>query len=198
MIVWVDLLEVELPPKVLDDRLKAWGNFWCAILIAAGVAIEVIAGFKADTKSDEIRIALQQRILRVSPRVWLLTSDAQDRICKALRPYGSQKVEIFANQKAVDDKSEVLSFAVALDSVLNHCGWRGPLLPILNKGLFSNIRLDPPNGESATGVSIEPAREAPPSVENAADALSSALGSEQLSTMFFSPASPTLPLRRPM
>ncbi len=58
----IEFLETHLPPKVLDDKRKAWGNLLCAALILVGVGIENLASGWIDEKTDEIRISQLRRI----------------------------------------------------------------------------------------------------------------------------------------
>ncbi len=161
-----------------------------AFIVFLGVSVERIFGNWADDKADEIRTNLQQRIIQISPRNWLLTTDVADRIVTKLKHFAGQRVAVYENQKYVDDKFEVSSLAMSLDGLFNKAGWLNPSGgPIIEgsgrNGAFTNIWVDPPGRGGVNQMLIEADLKASADVKAAAKALAEALFSEGLIAGYF-------------
>jgi hypothetical protein len=115
--------------------------------------------------------------------LWLFSGDALVRVSEKAAPFSGQKVAMFADQALVDDKQEVLFFAISVDAVLGGAGWVGPtgerIVPG-STGLLNNLSFDPPDRKGINGVLVQTGPTASPRTEMAADAVVSALESEHL------------------
>jgi len=158
-----------------------------ALMVVLGVSVERWKGCKADEIVDQIRTTLQTRIIQVSPRSWLLTSDVQERVIDSLKAFTGQRIAVFVNQKYVEDKFEAMAFAMSLDSLLNNAGWLAPSgKKILDNGQFTNIWYDPPRREGVNAIAVETDPKAVDSVKKAARALNAVLVSADLSSAYWS------------
>jgi hypothetical protein len=154
-----------------------------AFIVLLGVAVERIWGTLADDKSDEIRTNLQERLIGISPRIWLFSGDALNRVASRVKPFSGQRVAMFENWQSVDDKEELQLFVFSLNAVLGGAGWlnhNGQIIDVDSTGRFNNLSLDPPNRSGVHGVLIEASKSSLLKTKRAANALADALISEQL------------------
>lgn len=203
--VWPDAPDLFplLRGKHATKPLTRWrDHFWkkknLAILIVGlvtvfGLGLERVKGQAADDLADQIRTDLEERQLRVSPRIWLFRGEALERVSAKMKPFAGQRVAVFANQKFVDDRQEVLFFAISLDAVLGGAGWLGPSGETVGPGptgLLTNMSLDPPNRDSIEMILIETSPTSSSKTKLAADMLADALNSERVSAYVHNDSKP--------
>jgi hypothetical protein len=121
LIASVDWLEAkaDLPPRVLNEKLKVLSEFLCAILIVVGVYIENVAGNYADETIRRMRV----------PRS--LTAAQQQAIVSKLKPFGTHAMLLYEVNRY---DPEIAGISRDLNNVRLLLGWSveyvSPLPPL--------------------------------------------------------------------
>jgi hypothetical protein len=165
----------ELPNGWSPWKVPPWHLIWLAhhlpsrqkllLLAALGVAIsvgiEIYAGNQADDVADQIRGNLQERVIAVSPRYWLLPLTVQHELAVALKAFAGQRVAILENtqQIARDPYSEIRLTQLVIAATLDESRWMNPwgerIMKTEGNGSNCTDCLEGPSNTFDTGIMIE-------------------------------------------
>jgi len=108
--------------------LKGFCIFLAGLVLLYGLWRERTEGLEADKTADQIRTNLQERIIGLTPREWLLTPDVEHRIGSALKSYAGQRVAIREYKWQADNDTMEMGFSqLRLATTLDDAGWLNPL-----------------------------------------------------------------------
>jgi hypothetical protein len=158
-----------------------------ALGVATSVGIEIYAGNRADDVADQIRANLQERVIAVSPRFWVLSTAVQDELAVNLKAFAGQRVAITTNARQLkfDPYGEIPLTQTVIARMLDESKWLNPwgdriMKPVKGDGAFCTDCLSAPGNDFVTGMSIEADVNASAETKKAARALSDALTSQHL------------------
>src|SRR5580698_347470 len=196
LILLVGIIAEILIEAFWRDRPSTFSLKWCdhirepenlAILIAglltlSGLWFERTKGQNADDFADQIRADLEQKIVGLAPRYWLIDAGSENIVAK-IKPFVGQKVVILDCTSF--DILEIDSTATGLASRLDEADWLNPwgehiLLPYpastARSRIFNKVMFDSQDkGRCSQGVFVEIGPRASDRVRDAATALVDAL-----------------------
>lgn len=146
------------------DHVRAPKNV--AILMAGlitlgGLFLERREGQIADDKADQIRGNLQERVIAVSPRYWLLPLTVRHELAIGLKAFAGQRVAIMTNTRQLtrDPYNEIGFTQIAIAAMLDESKWLNPwgqsIMKTEGNGSTCTDCLEGPSNTFETGILIE-------------------------------------------
>jgi hypothetical protein len=184
-------------PEYTDNRwqfsictLKRFCIFLAGLVLLYGLWRERTEGILADTAADRIRANLQERIIAISPRNWLLPQSIESELAMGLKAYTGQRVAIRTNKREVasDPYGEIGLTQSAIAKMLDDSRWLNPwggriMKSVTDDGSFCTDCLEDSGNTFVTGIVIEADFRASTNTKNAAQALWDALKSQHFNVL---------------